>query len=320
MLGTKHHEETVRLEAVSLLPRIIQAFDEPFGDATALPQLVLSEMARRHVTVALSGDGGDELFGGYPRYRRLSRILRWRRLPAPLRRAVSAATALRPSAGKGAAGRLRHGLDGTEAEAYLPGLSLLLPGQILAETSEELAHDWPAGWGRELTGRWGEGGRSGLDAAMAFDLSFYLVDDILAKVDRTSMACSLEVRVPLLDHVFVEKVAALPARTKCAPGEDKHLLRRMAREILPPAAMDRPKHGFTVPLDRWFRGELRDVARERFADSRSMLRDLFPARLPERLLEAHASGESRCGETLWALLILDLWGERNRSARGAPSP
>ena len=313
-LGTTHHEETVRLEAVSLLPRLVAAFDEPFGDATALPQLVLSEMARRHVTVALSGDGGDELFGGYPRYRRLARVLRWRALPEPLRRLTAGAAGLLGRAGQGPAERLRQGLDGGEAEAYLPGLSLLLPGQLLDEAADELASDWPErGWGEELTREWGTGGRTGLDAAMGFDLSLYLVDDILAKVDRTSMACSLEVRVPLLDHRFVEQAAELPVGRKTGPGEDKRLLRRIARRVLPEEMLARPKHGFTVPLDRWFRADLRETARERFEDRGSALRDLFPAGLPLRLLERHASGRIRCGEILWALLILDLWSERFRA-------
>jgi asparagine synthase (glutamine-hydrolysing) len=314
-LGTDHHEERVRLDAVALLPRVARAFDEPFADTTALPQLVLSEMTRRHVTVALSGDGGDELFAGYRRYRRLWNLMRLRSLPAPLARAGGAVLGwLTRARGDGELkGRIAHALAGGEAEAYLPGVSLLLPSRLRGVAAGKMARLWPPGFGDEVMARWGEGGRAGLQAAMAFDISGYLVDDILAKVDRTSMACSLEVRVPLLDHRVVELASSIPAHYHFGGGRGKRLLQAIARDVLPAEVLTRPKHGFTVPVDRWFRSELKEIARERFADSGSLASEVLSRGWCLGLLEEHAAGRARQGELLWALLMLEFWREQDTS-------
>jgi asparagine synthase (glutamine-hydrolysing) len=318
LLGTEHREQRVRLEAASLLPRVVRAFDEPFADTTALPQLVLSELARREVTVALSGDGGDELFCGYRRYRRFEKLLRYRALAGPMR--TAAAAVLRAGGSKGRAGRFAAALEGDELDAYLPGCSLFLPGALHREAAADLAGRWPAGAGDEIRAAWkgtpAAGPRAGLEAAMAFDVRTYLVDDILAKVDRTSMACSLEVRVPLLDHLFVEAALALPASHHVEAGRGKRLLRAIAARVLPAGILDRPKHGFTVPVDRWFRAELAGTARDLFSSPDALTAEIFPRGYARRLLEEHVSGRGRHGEPLWSLLLLELW---HREAKGRPA-
>ncbi len=316
LLGTDHREERVRLEAAVLLDEVVRACDEPFADTTALPQLVLSRLARRHVTVALSGDGGDELFSGYRRYRRLEHLLRYRALPAPLRAGLRAALgAFGGLAGDRArSARLAAALAGDEFDAWLPGCAMLLPGEVQAEAAAEVAGEGLAAAIGELRAGWGAGGRSGLDAAMAWDIHHYLVDDILAKVDRTSMACSLEVRVPLLDHVLVEAASRIPAARHVSGGRGKHLLRALANRVLPAGIVDRPKHGFTVPVDRWFRDDLAALAREHFSAPDAITAGLLPRGYPNRLLDAHRSGAGRHGEVLWALLVLEMWHRRRTAA------
>jgi len=304
-LGTDHHELVVRPEAVKLVDIVLSAFDEPFGDASSIPTYLVSRLARSRVTVALSGDGGDELFAGYTRYRSLVRLARLRRLPSGLRHLASEALsrclgdrlwALR------IAGALRRSLRKFPAD-YLESVNFLLdPGVSTAIRPEWLEAARSVGW-EVPVGEW----RDPVDGAQRLDLHHYLPEDILAKVDRMSMACSLEVRVPLLDHKVVEFVASLPPRWKRERGRPKSLLLEAGGQAVPREAWDRPKQGFGIPLARWFRTELREYVCDVLLDDRAQQRGIWNRRGMESLIARHRDGVWDLSEHLWAYLALELW-------------
>ena len=314
-LGTEHHEHRIEAGPEELARRIPGLFDQPFGDSSAAPTWQVSQMTRREVTVALSGDGGDEVFGGYRRYLARRLAAGYNRLPRALRRAASALAGLLGEPADRYAGGLRRKLrrftayaDQVERRPELSRLDFFTPEM----QAELLVPDVLA-----ATRRAGAGGddrdRRELDPAeyaMRRDLVDYLPDDILAKVDRTSMAASLEARAPLLDHRVVEFMLSLPAEWKLRGGTGKYLLKRFAATLLPPEVVDRPKHGFAVSLRPWFRSG---------GGGRRLLAGLSGAgpldRLvrPDgvrRLLDRHDSGRADFGEHLWALAMLGLWLER----------
>jgi asparagine synthase (glutamine-hydrolysing) len=312
-LETDHHEQIVEPDDLDVLDEILGAFDEPFADASAIPTYFVSRLARQHVKVALSGDGGDELFAGYDRYvvdhrRRRVGFLGDAGLGGPLRR-LSGALA-----------------EGTPGKNYLYNLSLPRLDRYLDAVSM-----FPA---RALAGLLDPGpARNGgadpapgiapllrsvqdldpLSRLQALDLQTYLPGDILTKVDRMSMAVSLEARVPLLDHPLVEYAASLPPRLRFRAGETKYLLRRLLRGRVPDEVLTRPKRGFAVPLEAWFSTRLPSFFADRLGDGKRLgdagirpeavreLRDLYLARQrPEH-----------CSQ-LWALVVLDRALDRLR--------
>jgi asparagine synthase (glutamine-hydrolysing) len=305
-LGTDHHEETVRPDAVSLVEAVVDSFDEPFGDPSAIPTHLVSQLARTRVTVALSGDGGDELFAGYHRYRGLRRLARLRVLPGTWRRAAARALD-RPGSllQARAASALRRSLL-EFPEDYLGSVNFLSDSRAAAA----LRAHWKAEAGRvgwEIpTGRW----LDPVDGAQRIDLHHYLPEDILAKVDRMSMACSLEARVPLLDHKVVEFVSALPPAWKRGGGRPKSLLLDAAGRDLPPAVWQRRKHGFGIPLARWFRAELRGYARDILLGETARRRDWWDPEGVSRVLDAHETGRWDYSELIWGFLTLEIWHRR----------
>ncbi|MEM7078952.1 MAG: asparagine synthase (glutamine-hydrolyzing) [Pseudomonadota bacterium] len=322
-LGTDHTElyigEADMLDAVDELPRLN---DEPFADPSILPTYLVCAMAREHVTVTLSGDGADELFWGYNRYRTTERL--WRNMswcPLPLRRAASAAlgnewlqrftTAIPAPAWGGRAGTLQQKLA-TAAELLRsddhPALYEALlshwrnPDQVLLTASPTpTVYNQPEHWTRNLEAR----------ARMAAqDTLAYLPDDILTKVDRASMRVGLEARVPLLDHRLVEFSARLPGTLKQQHGQDKYLLRRILAEYIPPALTERSKRGFGVPLDAWLRGPLRSWMGDLLATDRVRRQGLLDPERVERLQHQHVQQGINNAARLWDLLMLQLWLER----------
>jgi len=306
---TQHYEFVVKPDALAALPRLIWQFDEPFADASALPTYYVSKITREHVTVGLSGDGGDESFAGYTRYARAHAL--HRRLDrAPGR-------ALRPLLGL--AGRLLPaGMRGQGALALLgsdpvaryfrimtggrgPSLARLLSPELRARVTPELDdHVF-----RALAGPDPE---SDYVATMQrLDIETYLPEDILTKVDRMSMLVSLETRVPLLDHVLMEYVATIPTALKLSRGEGKVVLKRVMAGDLPHEVLHRRKMGFGVPLGAWFRGELGDYAREILLDSRTRRRGFLAPAEVAALLDVHRSGRRDCSTQLWSLLCLEEW-------------
>jgi asparagine synthase (glutamine-hydrolysing) len=329
LYGTEHRELEVGHLDPDLLLRIARHFGEPLADPAILPAFVLAELTRRHVTVCLGGDGGDEAFAGYRRYWQIRATLGADRIPRRLRHEL--AQRLRASAGgtdgPGAkrrlarlAGRLampparrfadlrRFFRDEDRRRLYGPALRpLLADGDPLAEL--ERAWEDAADLG-------------GIDRAVATDLATYLPDDLLVKADITSMAHALELRSPLLDQGLMEFAAALPERMKVRGRTGKAIFRQAVAPWLPAGILDRPKHGFAVPVGEWMRRDLRPLAEDLLLDDRARGRELFDASQVERLLAEHMAGADRTHQ-LWAMLSLELWFRASvdapRTAEAAPT-
>jgi asparagine synthase (glutamine-hydrolysing) len=268
---------------------------------------MVSKLASEHVTVALSGDGGDELFGGYDRYRVEARERWLERVPGVVRRMLGAAAARAPEAMKGR-GFLRHmALDGLaryqDACTYFrleEQRALFQPDTFALVSARDSGHDPVPGAGR--SGHW-------LSAVQQMDLDGYLPLDILTKVDRMSMAHSLEARVPLLDHKLIEFAATIPPELQLRHGTTKYLFKRALRGLLPDAIIDRPKRGFAVPLGRWFRGGLGGFVRDLLCSARARRRGLFEPAYIEKLLDRHERGRNLDSQ-LWTLISFELWARR----------
>jgi asparagine synthase (glutamine-hydrolysing) len=304
--GTDHHEFVVRPDGLSILDDVIAHFDEPFADSSAIPTWYVSEIARRHVTVVLSGDGGDELFGGYDRYLPHPRVARFDRMPIPgLRAAASIAWPLLPHGARGK-NFLRH-VAKDSAGRYLDSIALFqsderaalyAPGvrTALARNAEEaLASHFDRFAGLPHDSR-----------MMRFDFETYLPEDVLTKVDRMSMAHSIETRVPLLDNEVIDFAATLPADFKIRNGRRKHILKETLRPLLPAGVLDRRKQGFGIPLGTWFRGGLTDLFSEVLDSPRTKQRGYFEAPFVARLLREHLAGRDHTLR-LWQLLVFELW-------------
>lgn len=303
-LGTEHTELVVRPDVEALIGDVVADFDEPFADSSAIPTFLVSRLARSAVTVALSGDGGDELFGGYTRYLDLGR--RDVALPAAVRPGLAVLARRLPHGARGRnrllelsrggagryAGMVAHPLDPTEGGVAAPGL--VAAGHGLDDL---LARWFAAVPERDL-----------LTRASFVDMISYLPGDILTKVDRMSMAVSLEARVPLLDHRLVEFATAMPAALRFRDGLGKWVWRKAIRGLVPDAVLDRPKQGFGVPLRHWFRRELRHCVEELLRPDAAMLEFVDPGAVG-RVVREHTAGRRDHSALLWKLLVLQTWLE-----------
>jgi asparagine synthase (glutamine-hydrolysing) len=306
--ATRHEEIVLEPDAAATLPRLAGSFDEPLGDEAALPLFLICEAARRDVTVALVGDGGDESFAGYERYDAMRLA---DRVPAPAARAGSRLLRALPS-GRGErrsttfrAARFLDAAATPRAERYgrlMQVLSLQERAELWSDDARtEIGALTSAGF---LLGPAAGGGVSGLQE---LDLRTYLPGDLLPKSDIASMAHSLELRSPLLDHRVVELGLALPDRLKQHGREGKIALRRAFARELPDEVAARGKSGFGLPLASWFRGELKGLAHDVLLDDRARSRGWFRAGAAERLLHEHESGDADNGHRLWTLVMLELW-------------
>ncbi|HXG03930.1 MAG TPA: asparagine synthase (glutamine-hydrolyzing), partial [Candidatus Binatia bacterium] len=309
--GTDHYELVVKPDAMEALPRLVWQFDEPFGDASALPTYYVAKITREHVTVALSGDGGDENFAGYRRYARALAL--HRRLdvgPArPGRALLALGSRLLPDGARGQGYLTLLGAPGLER--YFRMVTFQTEGTLARLLGPEARRHLSPAVDRTAFVRLAERGRveDFVSALQYVDVHTYLPDDILAKVDRTSMLVSLEARVPLLDHVLMEFLATMPSSLKLRDGRGKYVLKRLMADALPAAVLERPKMGFGVPLAAWFRGELREYAREVLLGRRAVERGLVARPAVERVLAEHAAGHDRSG-VIWTLLCLEEWARR----------
>lgn len=311
--GTQHTTMIVRPDAARHVEMMIRQFDEPFADASAIPTFCLCQMTRQHVKVALSGDGGDELFGGYDRYRDFFRKRGLYRIPAFLRRAT--------------AGRVSELMPwGTRGKRFLRSLTLD-PFDDYVWGDDEMWHDdlLDPGFLRD-TASLDRGGPargvfrtpvpSELDTLCLHDLELYLPDDILTKVDRMSMAVSLEVRVPVLNHHVVEFAATLPAEMRLRGATGKYILKRLLERYLPRDWVHRRKQGFGVPLEHWFRHELRDMLTDALSPERIRAAGVFHPKSVEFLLNQHLSGQRDQSGLLWRIFVFQQWEQlRTRSER-----
>jgi asparagine synthase (glutamine-hydrolysing) len=318
--GTDHHEYVVKPDALAILDDLIAAFDEPFGDSSAIPTWYVSELARRHVTVVLSGDGGDELFGGYDRYFPHPRVATFDRWAPPGSRAVAAV--LWP--------RLPHGVTGKNflrrvardvRGRYLDVIGFFQRDEKQALLTVDLQQQIGDVDAEERLARHFErfAALPWHGQMMHFDFETYLPEDILAKVDRMSMAHSIESRVPLLDNDVVDYAARLPVSVKIRNGRRKHILKEAAAGLVPPSILERRKQGFGVPVATWFRGGLRDLSAEVLLSPRARQRGYFEPRFLERLVREHAAGRRDHAARLWALVIFELWHRQYLDARPDPA-
>jgi asparagine synthase (glutamine-hydrolysing) len=316
--GTDHHEFVVKPDAISILDRLVWHFDEPFADSSAIPTWYVSEMARRHVTVVLSGDGGDELFGGYDRYVPHPRVVAFDRYsPRALRRVAAIAAAGLPHGTRGK-NFLRHvGRD--EQGRYLDAIRFFgadeKPALLTADVRRKLRGPDPE---TRLAGHFERFARLPWPSQMMrFDAETYLPEDVLTKVDRMSMAHSIESRVPLLDNEVIDFAATLPASVKIRNGRRKHVLKEVAAALLPPAILDRRKQGFGVPLGTWFRGNLRELFADTLLSPSSLQRGYFTPAFVRHIVEDHLAGRRDHTLRLWQLVVFERWHQHYLGSRGA---
>jgi asparagine synthase (glutamine-hydrolysing) len=314
-LGTEHHELRIEPNCVELLPKLMWHFDEPFGDSSAVPTYYLAEQTRRHVKVALSGDGGDELFAGYDRYQAMRLAARFDKLPTALRAlAVNTFWQHLPTSGrqKSRLSRLKRFLA---AAATSPGRRYAEMIAVFKESRRAQLYDEdflqklpdhdPAEFVNAALSR--SGNRDVVTAASLADLVTYLPSDLCCKVDVATMAHGLECRQPLLDHRVVELAAAMPSRFKLRGGRGKWILERAFGHLLPREVFHRKKTGFGVPLDSWFRHELKDMVHDMLLSRGALERSYFRRSTIEQLLAEHSGGRVDHSARLWSLLVLELW-------------
>jgi asparagine synthase (glutamine-hydrolysing) len=317
--GAEHHEEVVAASPQLALEALERALDEPLADVSLIPTYAVSRMARRHVTVVISGDGGDEVFGGYDWYRAAALADRYRRIPGPVRWAVDSALRRVPptSKKKGLVNKMKRFSEGVQGGAGLEHLAWL----IHAHADEKLRlYRGPLAPLAE-TGAPERLGRSLLDAARAVeplsrrqwvDIKLWLPDDILAKVDRASMAVALEARSPFLDYEVAEFAARLPASMHLDGGVRKRVLRHAIRPLVPAEILTRPKEGFSMPMKHWLRGELQPMMRDLLTSSSAA--EWFDTRECTRLMDEHVSGRFNHAHVLWTLVVLQRWRERSSNS------
>jgi asparagine synthase (glutamine-hydrolysing) len=300
----EHHEFIVRPDILEMLPQMVRHFGEPFADSSAVPSWYLAKLTREHVTVALNGDGGDEIFAGYGRHLANDLAERWSRVPAGLRRSAERLARARLLADLGGArvARFASGAGLPRAERYRTWAGVFSP-DLLRQLSEVVPSEDVVVPGEFAAVQH----LDAVDAILAVDTRFYLPTDLLPKVDITSMAHSLEVRSPLLDRDLAEFVASVPSAFKLHRLTTKHLLKRAAAGLVPAANLRRPKRGFAVPLARWLRQDLRDFVYDHLCPSRLASAGLLRQPAIDTLLEAHSSGTKDYAHHLWALLMLELW-------------
>jgi asparagine synthase (glutamine-hydrolysing) len=319
---TDHHEATVRADAADLLPKLVHFFDEPFADSSAVPVYYLSQLARRHVTVALGGDGGDEIFAGYETYTAYKLASLYRGLPAQVRAIIPPLVSRLPVSHK------KVSFD-YKAKRFIQ--SALLP-------PERAHYAWKEVFSEEMRSRLYAAdldgyledpyrvferqfaecrGKGMLSRLQYVDLRVYLPDDILVKVDRMSMANSLEVRDPLMDHKLVEFAATIPPELHLRRLCKKYLLKRAMAHRLPRQVINRKKGGFNVPIPSWLRHDLRDYVRDVLSEKRLREQGFFNPAVVQELIREHGEMRADWSRNIWGLLVFSLWYEHYGSGRSA---
>ena len=318
-LGTRHHEQVFQVSTLrEVLPRVVEGLDEPFGDASLLPTFLLSEFTRRHVTVALGGDGGDELLLGYPTFQAERAAAPFRALPGPLRRGLAAAIRRLPVSTRNfsldfVAKSFVRGVDYDAPLRHALWLGSVVPGS----ENDPLHPDLRARFGFDavlepVRDAWqvGKAAADPLNALSYLYCKTYLAEDILHKVDRASMAVSLEARSPFLDRELVEFVARLPRRFKMRGMTSKFILKKAFADRLPASVPKRKKKGFGIPVARWFQGPLRPLLEDKLDSQRIAAAGFFRPDVVSRLIREHVAGSHDHRKALWTLLSFELWRDR----------
>jgi asparagine synthase (glutamine-hydrolysing) len=315
---TAHHEDVLDVgKAYTLLPEVLQCLDEPLADASILPTFLLSRFTARTVKVALGGDGGDELFAGYPTYQALKLINYYDIFPREVRSVIHRLVALLPVSHRNISFdfKLKQLLRGAGVSpeimqflwlgSFTEGEKRqLLAPEVWSAIRHENAFEDVANYVRESNLH------TNLERALYLSMKLYLQDDILVKVDRASMANSLEVRAPFLDHRFVEFAAKLPTLYKLNRLTTKYLLKVAARDLLPREIVYRGKKGFGVPIAQWITGEMREMFHEYLGRDRLRREGIFDPTFVQQLLQDHLALRRDNRKLLWTLLIFQLWKER----------
>lgn len=312
--GTQHHERIVTPDAVSDLDDLVTFYDEPFADASAIPTMAVARMASESVKVCLSGDGGDEAFGGYARYLHDLKEARLRGLlPKWFRRsALSPLAAIWPKADwlprPLRLKSLLQNLSLDPAAAYANTLSACRRGmrqQLLqGDFRTQLSGHRPEQFAEDA---FQHGGRDALSGMLSTDVSFFLPDDFLTKVDRASMACGLEVRPPLIDVPLMELAARMPSDMKVRGGSGKWILKQIFQSRLPERLAHRGKQGFELPVDEWLRGPLQEQVQEFVLAPQAPINQFIDQRFASRIYQAHCRKTGRHGQLIWSLLVLGRW-------------
>ncbi len=324
---TDHHEEMVQADAFSLLPKILSSLDEPFADSSAIPTYLVSEFTRQKVTVALSGDGGDELFGGYLWTQKEIILEKYRRLPGSLRRSIRSFVLgkdyhpLHEVAFWNKIKRSIFDAESTPAESFARRSTCFQPWMkkdlfqpaFQSALDREKSEDLIKSYFKQCRGT------TLLDKLLYLDSKIYMPDDILTKVDRMSMIHSLEVRVPILDHKVVELAASIPFSLKMRGSATKYILKQAMKDILPPSILTQRKRGFAIPLQHWFRGELFSLAQRVLVETKVLSYRYFNPDYVKWILEQHRSGVQSLGNHIYALLIFELWLRLREETKGKVS-
>lgn len=317
-VGADHHEFIVRPDAVEILPTLVEHYGEPYADSSAVPTYYVARETRKHVTVALNGDGGDETFAGYERYVAMGLTEKYRRVPEFVRESlIRQAVNLIPTSPVKkskvrSAKRLLEVVSRPRVGRYMHWMSVF--NEELKEPlySESFRQQTDRAFARGILDRWisKANGNGIVDTLLLTDLMTYLPNDLLVKVDIATMAVSLEARSPFLDHHVIEFAASLPEGLKLKRLTTKYLLKKVLRQLLPSENLDRRKMGFGVPIGHWFRGKMQPFLREVVLSEKALKRGLFRPEEVKQLVELHTRAERDYSHQLWTLLMLELWFQR----------
>lgn len=312
---TDHHEFVVEPQVIDLVDELVWHHDQPFGDSSAIPTYLVSKLARQHVTVALNGDGGDEIFAGYDRFRAARMAETFDRLPQVAHRAIGSTIRWLPQSSDYSdivrrASRFVQTARMPLAERYLTWVRYTPAEWLEALLGADGERRIQAHYATLLKQLPDDPDADTLACLLDLNLRTYLPEDLLVKADRMSMAASLEARSPFLDHHVVQFVSEIPLDYKLRLGSSKWILKKAMRGLLPDAIIDRKKHGFGVPVGAWFRGELADYARNVLLGERAARRGIFDLDAVRRMLDTHLSGRQDLGQALWTLLTFELWMQR----------
>ena len=317
-IGAEHHEFVVRPNALEILPLLVEHYGEPYADSSAIATYYVARETRKHVTVALNGDGGDESFAGYERYFAMRLAEKYHKIPAVLRKTLieTAVNLLPTSETKRSRARdLKRFVKAASlprVERYFRWVSAIDRQSKENLYTKDFRNSVENYDSADFLKTWFDKSNGGgiVDATMFTDQQTYLPNDLLVKVDIASMANSLEARSPFLDHKVIEFAATLPENIKLRGAETKYLLKKAASKVVPPEVLYRKKMGFGVPLTHWFRGELKDFVRGVLLSEKSLKRGIIKPEMLEKYVSEHINAERDYTHQIWTLLMLELWFQR----------
>ena len=305
--NTEHHEQIVESESISLLPKLVDSYDEPFADTSAIPTYLVSKFAREFVTVVLSGDGGDELFGGYNKYLKMRNLRKYNILPNAVGKHVwGGLHQIIPNSVKGKGATYYLSKPRNSLPAYQAIWQTIERKKLFNKDSWQMVKASPAE-SRRVTCFTDDASSDFLFDMQKMDMQRFMVDDVLTKVDRASMQNSLEVRVPLLDHEFAELTATIPSSLKLKGNNKKYIFKESMKGYLPESIISHKKQGFGVPLNSWFKEGLRDYVNDRLVHTKGPLYDYLNHEYVSKIVKEHNNGMRDFNSKIWSLLFLDEW-------------